>query len=108
MAITSAISDLISSIFELFSSFLGAAYTIIHSFFAAILSLFSGFFNFVADIFRGVFDVLGGVGNFLAGNIVFIGVIAALWFGYTQYVAKNPQARAKITNGAGAGTKKVN
>ncbi|KAK3985235.1 hypothetical protein QBC44DRAFT_335493 [Cladorrhinum sp. PSN332] len=105
MAITSAVSDLISSILELVSSFFGAAYTIAHSFVAGILGLFTGFFTFVGDIFQGVFDIVGGVGKFVAGNIVFIGVIAALWYGYVQFVAKNPQARG-VTNGAG--TKKIN
>ncbi|KAK5659612.1 hypothetical protein OQA88_816 [Cercophora sp. LCS_1] len=85
MAITTAITDLFSSVYELFASLIGAAYTIVHSFVAGIASLFAGFFAFIADIFQGVFDIVGGVGKFVTGNIVILGIIGAGVYGYLHF-----------------------
>lgn len=68
MAITSAVSDLVASVYELFASFIGAIYTIVHSFLAGIANLFAGVFHLFADVFQGVFDLVGGVGKFVAGK----------------------------------------
>jgi len=70
MAITNAVTDLVSSIYELLASFVGAVYTIVHSFVMGIFSLFAGFFAFIADIFKGVFDIAGGVGKFVTGKLL--------------------------------------
>lgn len=123
MAITSAVTDLVSSVYELFASLVGAAYTIVHSFVAGILSLFSGFFAFIADIFQGVFDIVGGVGKFVTGmslsptfpykvgseangshtgNIVILGLIGAGVYGYLHFT------RQGQLQGQRAGVKKTN
>jgi hypothetical protein len=72
MAITSAVTDLFASIYELLASFLGAVYTIVHSFVMGIFNLFAGFLAFFGDIFQGVFDIVGGVGKFVAGEFYFV------------------------------------
>ena len=71
MAITSAFTDLLKSLAELFSSVLNAAYSIVHSSVAGILGLFAGFFAFVGDIGKGVFDLVGGFGKFVVGMCLF-------------------------------------
>ncbi len=71
MAITSALTDLLKSLAELFSSVLNAAYSIIHSSVAGILSLFTGFFAFVGDIAKGLIDLVGGFGKFVVGMYLF-------------------------------------
>jgi phage-related protein len=126
MAITTAISDLVASVYELFASFVGAVYTIVHSFVMGIFSLFTGFFAFIADIFKGVFDIVGGVGKFVtgefsqlwakvidgaqadvgnAGNIVILGIIGAGAFAYFRFTQQgqlqaqgNRPIAAKKTN----------
>lgn len=68
MAITTAINDLFSSIYELIASILGTFYAVIHSVINAILGLVQGFFTLVSDVLSGVVDVAGGIGRFLAST----------------------------------------
>ncbi|KAH6624004.1 hypothetical protein B0J18DRAFT_427046 [Chaetomium sp. MPI-SDFR-AT-0129] len=106
MAITSAVSDLLSSIRELLASVFGTAYAVIHSFVASILGLFTGFFAFLGDLGKGVFDVAGGVGKFVAGNAAIIAVLGAAYFAYGRFVKQPQQGRKPaVVNGAGAGKK---
>jgi hypothetical protein len=70
MAISSAINDLVSSVYELFASVLGGIYTIFHTIFAAVYGLFSGVINLFADVFKGAIDVVGGLGKFLASKFL--------------------------------------
>ena len=71
MAISSAINDLVSSIYELFASVLGGIYAIFHTIFAAVYGLFSGVINLFADVFKGAIDVVGGLGKFVASKCRF-------------------------------------
>ncbi|KAK4202144.1 hypothetical protein QBC40DRAFT_277037 [Triangularia verruculosa] len=106
MAITNAVTDLISSFLELFSSLFHAVFTIAHSFIAGILGLFNGFFIFIGDIFKGVFDVVGGVGRFLAGNIVILGLIAAAGYAYVRFAGQQTGRSGRpVANGVGKGLK---
>lgn len=130
MAITSAVSDLVASVYELFASFLGAIYTIVHSFLAGIANLFAGVFHMFADVFQGVFDLVGGVGKFIAGksssfhasstnqgkgadgvwftgNAVIIGLVAAAGYAYVRFTAQG-QVQGQRVGAPGAGAKKVN
>jgi len=68
MAISSAITDLFKSAYELVASLVGAVYTIIQSFITGVFGLFTGFISFIGDIFQGLIDVVGGVGRFVAGT----------------------------------------
>lgn len=68
MAITTAINDLFSSIYELIASILGTFYAIIHSFITAILGFVQGIFTLTADVLNGLVDVAGGVGKFIAST----------------------------------------
>merc|ERR1712000_330927 len=64
MAITSAISDFVASIFV------------------------SGIFTLVADMLSGVVDIAGGIGKFVFGNIVVIVLVGAGVFAYMRYTAQ--------------------
>lgn len=70
MAVTTAVTDLFASIYELAASVVGAVYTVVHSFVMGIVHLFAGFIGFFADIFKGVFDLVGGVGKFVTGEYI--------------------------------------
>ncbi|KAK4135221.1 hypothetical protein BT67DRAFT_448864 [Trichocladium antarcticum] len=108
MAVTNAITDLVKSIAELFSSVFNAVYSIVHSFITNILALLASFLALFGDLGKGVIDLVGGVGRFVAGNVVVLGVVAAAGYAYIRFVQQPQQQGRKpaIVNGAGA--KKVN
>lgn len=68
MAITSAISDLFKSFYELLASVFGTAYSIVYSAFAAVFSFINGIFTLAGDILGGFIDITTGVGKFVVGT----------------------------------------
>ncbi|KAF4973455.1 hypothetical protein FZEAL_9329 [Fusarium zealandicum] len=88
MAITSAINDFFSSIYELLASIFSTIYAVIHSVFSAILGFVQGFFNLIGDVVTGLVDVAGGVGKFVAGNAAILAVGALGAFAYVKYTAQ--------------------
>ncbi|KAF7561639.1 hypothetical protein G7046_g2507 [Stylonectria norvegica] len=94
MAITSAIADLFNSFYELLASILGTAYAIVHSIVAAITGLVTGFFNLIANVLSGLVEVTGGVGKFVASNIVLLSIGALAAFAYVRYTASGQRAVA--------------
>jgi len=108
MAVTNAVTDLFASVYELFASLIGAVYTIAHSFVTGIVNLFVGFFSFFADIFQGVIDVVGGVGKFVAGNIVIIGIIAAAGYGYVRFTQQGQVQNKRAGGPVGIAGKQAN
>lgn len=70
MAITTAISDFIKSIYELLASILSTAYAVVSSTVSAILNFFAGLFDLLGNIVSGMVDVAGGVGKFVAGTFL--------------------------------------
>jgi len=107
MAITSAFTDLLKSLAELFSSVLNAAYSIVHSSVAGILGLFAGFFAFVGDIGKGVFDLVGGFGKFVVGNAAILAVIGGACYAYMRFV-QQPQKQGRRPLGVAGAGKKTN
>ncbi|KAK1756480.1 hypothetical protein QBC47DRAFT_380034 [Echria macrotheca] len=109
MAVTTAVTDLFASFYELFASIVNAAWTIVHSFIMGIAGLFTGVFTFFADIFKGLFDVVGGVGKFVTGNFVILGVIAAGAFAYFRFTEQGQmQARNLGAKSSAVANKKTN
>lgn len=68
MAITTAVSDLFGSFYELISSVLGAAYAIVSSLVNAVVGFVAGIFSLAGDIASGAADIAGGVGKFALGT----------------------------------------
>jgi phage-related protein len=68
MAITSAISDFIKSIYELFESFFTTLFHLITTIVSAIVNLFTDFFNLIAGTLKGGLNVLGETGKFVFGK----------------------------------------
>lgn len=68
MAVTSAISDLFSSFYELLASILGAAYSVVHGLFMAVFNLVTGVINLVGDFVGGLINVTEGVAKFALGK----------------------------------------
>ncbi|KAI1039540.1 hypothetical protein LB505_002663 [Fusarium chuoi] len=115
MAITSAISDLFSSIYELLASVFNTIYSVIHSILTAILAFVQGFFNLIGDVVSGLVEVTGGVGKFVAsefsplyshhlsradddiGNAAILAVGALGAFAYVRYTAQGRAVANKKT-----------
>ncbi|KAJ6439738.1 AP-2 adaptor complex subunit alpha [Purpureocillium lavendulum] len=99
MAITTAIADLFNSFYELLASIFGAAYAIVHSVVTAVVGFITGIFRLAGDVLGGAIDIAGGVGKFVAGNIVLISVGALLAFAFVRYTAQGQRIAAqKKTN----------
>lgn len=111
MAITSAISDLFSSFYELIASVLNAAYTIVHSIFLAVYNFVAGIFQLSGNVVEGLANVVGGVGKFImgmfsllsvkfdtlltnTGNIVLLSIGALAAFAFFRYTAQGRQVAA--------------
>lgn len=47
--------------------------------------LFAGIINMILEFFKGVVELAGGIGKFLFGNILVIGVLVAAFFGFLEY-----------------------
>ncbi|KAH6874552.1 hypothetical protein B0T10DRAFT_610630 [Thelonectria olida] len=88
MALTIAIEDIFKSIYELLASIIGTAYQIIHSTVSAGFSFIAGLFNLLGDFASGMAKAAGGVGKFVAGNIVLITIGALGAFAYVRYTAQ--------------------
>ncbi|TDZ20740.1 hypothetical protein Cob_v006336 [Colletotrichum orbiculare MAFF 240422] len=94
IAFAKAFEDLFKSFYELIASIFSTFYHILQTFFQAIIGFFTGIVNLTADVFSGVIDVVGGVGRFVLGNIVIIGIIAAAGYAYVRYTAQGRQVAA--------------
>ncbi|TID24989.1 hypothetical protein E2P81_ATG04094 [Venturia nashicola] len=85
MALTTAVSDFIKSIFELFSSFFQTLFALFQTILTTAYNFFTSVLQLGADSMKGVFDIFGGVANFLLSNVLLIGLIAAGSYGYSTY-----------------------
>jgi phage-related protein len=65
MALTTAISDFVKSIFELFASFFQTLFALIQTILMTVYNFVASVLQLGADSFKGVFDIFGGVANFL-------------------------------------------
>lgn len=68
MAITTAITDLFASFYELLASVLGTMYTLVHTVVMACVNFVTGIFALVGDVLSGFVEMAGGVGKFLASK----------------------------------------
>ncbi|VUC28601.1 unnamed protein product [Clonostachys rosea] len=94
MAITTAISDLFKSFYELIASVFNAAYAVVHSTVQAVLGFITGLITLLGDITGGVIDLTSGVGKFILGNFVVVSIGALAAFGYLRYTAQGRQLLA--------------
>lgn len=65
MALTTAISDFIKSIYELFASFFQTLFALIQTILSTVYNFFASVLQLSADSMKGVFSIFGGVANFL-------------------------------------------
>ncbi|KAF6227959.1 hypothetical protein HO133_007687 [Letharia lupina] len=77
-SVATGISNLISSLFEILTG-------IVRSVFSAVQSVF----GLARDLIASIFDLMSGLVGFVLGNIVIIGVLVAVYVGYSAYRQKN-------------------
>ncbi|KAF6230857.1 hypothetical protein HO173_010973 [Letharia columbiana] len=77
-SVTTGISNLLSSLFEILTG-------IVRSVFSAVQSVF----GLARDLIASIFDLMSGLVGFVLGNIVIIGVLVAVYVGYSAYRQKN-------------------
>lgn len=68
MAITTAITNFVMSLHELFVSVLGAAYSLGHSIFMAIFGFIGGLLTLAGDVAEELIDIAGGISKFVLGR----------------------------------------
>ncbi|EDU44976.1 hypothetical protein PtrSN002B_001623 [Pyrenophora tritici-repentis] len=84
-SIVSALTDLVKSLLEVVWSFFTTAGELVQKTAQFFLSIATGILNLFVDFFRGLVDLAGGLVSFILGNVLMLGVIAALVFGFLQY-----------------------
>jgi len=85
MAVTSAISDFVKSIYELFESFFTTLFSLVSTVVSAVVTLFTDLINLVAGTLKGGLNVLGETGKFIFGNAILIIIVGVAAVGYLQY-----------------------
>ena len=68
MAVTTAVNDFVSSIYELIASFVTTFFHLIQTIFNGIIGFVTGFFNLVVGTIGSVLGVVGETGKFLIGK----------------------------------------
>ncbi|KAJ5653891.1 hypothetical protein N7490_000894 [Penicillium lividum] len=84
-SIITSIQDLISSIFELIFSVFKTGFNAVYGLLHAIIDVIVGTFQMALYTVGDTLKALGGIGKFIASNIVVIALIAAGGYGYLQY-----------------------
>ncbi|OCL03357.1 hypothetical protein AOQ84DRAFT_347823 [Glonium stellatum] len=84
-SIFQSLSDLVVSIFEVIGSIFKTVFDLFYNSFAMVGHLFAGIINMILEFFKGVVELAGGIGKFLFGNILVIGVLVAAFFGFLEY-----------------------
>ncbi|KAL2208021.1 hypothetical protein CC79DRAFT_1333842 [Sarocladium strictum] len=90
MAITTAISDLFASFYELFASIIGTMYSMVHALFSAVVNFVTGIFTLIADVLGGFVEMAGGIGKFLASKHKPISLISFLRFFFAFFCCVAP------------------
>lgn len=76
MTLTTAVSDLFQSIYELFASVLSTIYTVIHAAFSTVRNFVASILSLAQSIVQGVVHLTGGVGKFVASESLGLVVVS--------------------------------
>ncbi|CAL5872741.1 uncharacterized protein PFLUO_LOCUS7008 [Penicillium psychrofluorescens] len=100
-SIITSLKDLIGSMFEVIFSVIGGAFDAVSGLVTALIEFVVGTVKMALHAVGSTLEAAGGVGKFIASNIVVIAIIAACGYGYLQYQGR--QGRP-----VKAGAKKLN
>ncbi|KAL9132715.1 MAG: hypothetical protein Q9175_006112 [Cornicularia normoerica] len=88
-SLASGISNLFSSLFEILSGIVNGVISALQSVFGLARDVITSIFDMVAGLVTSIFDLMSGLVGFVLGNIVIIGVLVAVYVGYSAYRQKN-------------------
>ncbi|KAF2732842.1 hypothetical protein EJ04DRAFT_578035 [Polyplosphaeria fusca] len=87
-SIISSLSDLVQSVFEVIWSFITTAGHLVQRTLGFGLHICEVAVNVVIEFFKGLVDLAGGIVEFVVGNLLILGVLAAAFVGFLQYQKK--------------------
>ncbi|KAJ4326230.1 hypothetical protein N0V94_000177 [Neodidymelliopsis sp. IMI 364377] len=96
-SIVKSLSDVATSLIELVWSFFTTAGDLVQKTVSFVLKFFSEILDLFVNFFRGLIDLAGGIVGFVLGNILMLGVLAAVVFGFLQY-QRNQGNTVKVGN----------
>ncbi|KAF1358602.1 hypothetical protein EJ07DRAFT_166839 [Lizonia empirigonia] len=96
-SIVKSLSDVFASLLELVWSFFTTAGDLVQKTASFVLKFFSEIVDLFVNFFRGLIDLAGGVIGFVLGNVLMLGVLAAIVFGFLQY-QRNQGNTVKVGN----------
>ncbi|KAJ8114098.1 hypothetical protein OPT61_g3936 [Boeremia exigua] len=96
-SIVKSLSDVFTSLLELVWSFVTTAGDLVQKTASFVLKFFSEVIDLFVNFFRGLVDLAGGIVGFVLGNILMLGVLAAIVFGFLQY-QRNQGNTVKVGN----------
>ncbi|KAF2998228.1 hypothetical protein E8E13_005548 [Curvularia kusanoi] len=96
-SIIKSLSDVFTSLVELVWSFFTTAGDLVQKTASFVLKFFSEVFDLLVNFFRGLIDLAGGIVGFVLGNILMLGVLAAIVLGFLQY-QRNQGNTVKVGN----------
>ncbi|CAI7581635.1 unnamed protein product [Penicillium discolor] len=100
-SIITSIKDLITSIFEVIFSVVKSTLDTGYQLLLAFVDFFAGIPKMLEHMVKGSLEAVGGVGTFIASNIVVIAIIALCSYGYLVYLRREGRP-------VQVGTKKLN
>jgi len=84
-SVIASVKDLITSMFEVTFSVFTSAFDAIYGLLLVFINFFAGIFTTVLHMAKSILEGVGGVGKFIASNIVVIAIIACGGYGYLEY-----------------------
>ncbi|KAF9697590.1 hypothetical protein EKO04_004205 [Ascochyta lentis] len=96
-SIVKSLSDVFTSLLELVWSFFTTAGDLVQKTASFVLKFFSEVVDLFVNFFRSLIDLAGGIVGFVLGNILMLGVLAAVVFGFLQY-QRNQGNTVKVGN----------
>ena len=96
-SIIKSLSDVFTSLVELVWSFFTTAGDLVQKTASFVLKFASEVLDLFVNFFRGLIDLAGGIVGFVLGNILMLGVLAAIVLGFLQY-QRNQGNTVKVGN----------
>ncbi|KAJ6128501.1 hypothetical protein N7471_009718 [Penicillium samsonianum] len=100
-SIITSVKDLIASVFEVIFSVVKNTLDTAYQLLMAFVDFFVGIPKMLEHTVKGSLEAVGGVGTFIASNIVVIAIIALGGYGYLAYLRRDGrpvQAGVKKSN----------
>ncbi|KAJ6091175.1 hypothetical protein N7467_003144 [Penicillium canescens] len=87
-SIITSIKDLVTSVFEVIVSVFHTALDVTSGLLTAIVNSFIGTLRMALRAVGNIFETAGGLGKFIASNIIVIAIIAGGAYGYLRYQSR--------------------